>query len=78
MLRAPRAQMTMEPGAKRIVIGSPGESLDTDSDESEVGSPVVEEEPGFGHFLMNFPYEEPLEDHRRQTNRRTNFPYGEG
>lgn len=55
-------QMTMELGTKKIVERGPVDfHPDIDSDDSDVNS-VSEVEPGFGHFLMTFPYEEPVEE----------------
>lgn len=54
--------MTLMPEAKSIVEQGPVDlDPDTDSDDSDINSVLVAE-PGFGHFLMNFPYEEPLEE----------------
>lgn len=50
--------MTMEPGTKRSVKRGPVDlHPDTDTDDSDTNS-ASEAEPGFGSFLMNFPYEE--------------------
>jgi len=69
--------MTTEPGAKRSVEqGLLDLNSDTDSDDSDVNDSAFETEPGFGHFLLNFPYEELPEEKiwQIQTHRIMNFP----
>lgn len=67
----------MKPGAQNNVERGSVDS-DTDSDDSDTNSVAVAE-PGFGQFLMNFPYEEPPEEKKEQSrlHRIMNFPHEE-
>ena len=69
--------MTLKPEARSTLERGPVDlDPDTDSDDSDSNSVSVAE-PRFGHSLMNFPHEEPLEKGQSQPHGMMSFPHEE-